>query len=311
MSAAERGSKRDLAKELGVSRASLYYRPKIPERDESLRQQIESVMSEHPGYGYRRVALALGINAKRAQRVMKKFSLKPARRARAPRKRLDEGREARSYPCVISKMSPIEPDYVWVSDFTFINFQGQFLFLATVIDLFTGVPLGFNISTSHDASLVRVAIERAVTAVGYFPEWFHSDQGSEYISDQVAQWLESKGVQISMSPKASPWRNGSQESFFGRFKVELGDPDRFDTLSELLEELFRLLNYFANIRIKNRLRMAPADFRARWFAVRQTSRQIIQSAPELPPHQHLSTGKELRLTTRSLWTTAPPPNNSS
>jgi transposase InsO family protein len=63
-------------------------------------------------------------------------------------------------------------------------------------------------------------------------------RASEYASATVCGWLRSMGVTISMNPKGAPWCNGSQESFFGRFKVEFGDFDRFDTFAELLEALY-------------------------------------------------------------------------
>jgi len=154
---------------------------------------------------------------------------------------------------------------VWASDFTFISFKGEFIYLCTVIDVFTGEVLGFNISRCHDAAFVRLAIERAIKKTGRFPVWFHSDQGSEYASDLISDWLTSLGVSISMNPKGSPWCNGSQESFFGRFKVEFGDFDRFDLYADLLEELYRQLDYFSNYRIKTKLKMAPAQFRMVWY----------------------------------------------
>ena len=279
------GNKSAAARKLGVSRASLYYRKKLPERDEELRLEIERVMEAHPGYGYRRIALTLGINAKRAARVMRKFGLKPARRAKAPRKPQDVGREAAPYPDILSRMSPFAPDVVWVSDFTFIAWHGVWVYLATVLDLFSGVPLGFNISLSHDASFVKQAVVHAIARAGRLPEWFHSDQGNEYDSYEIASWFQAQGVKISMSPKSSPWRNGSQESFFGRFKVEFGDPERFETLAELIEALFQHLHYFTNLRIKNRLKMPPATFRARWLekSTPITGFPQVMSLPLQPP----------------------------
>ena len=57
-------NKSALARELGVSRSSLYYRPKKPDKDEALRREIERVMRKNPGYGSPRVAIALKINEK-------------------------------------------------------------------------------------------------------------------------------------------------------------------------------------------------------------------------------------------------------
>ena len=256
-----------MARELGVSRALLYYRAKLPEKDEFLRRQIEEVMEENPGYGSPRVALALKINEKRAARVMRKFSLKPARRAKKkPHKPLDEGQEALSYSNVLGKLSPIAPNVVWASDFTFISFNGYFVYLCTVLDVFTGEVLGFNISRRHDADFVKTAIKRALQKTGgIVPEYFHSDQGSEYASEIIRGWLEGLGVKISMNPKGSPWCNGSQESFFGRFKVEFGDFSRFEVLADLLEALYEHLDYFSNRRIKTKLKMSPLEFRILWY----------------------------------------------
>jgi hypothetical protein len=94
------------------------------------------------------------------------------------------------------------------------------------------------------------------------------------------------GVAISMNPKSSPWRNGSQESFFGRFKVEFGDFDRFDTYADLLEALYEELRYFTDERIKTKLKMAPAEFRVAWDEKQATLSTPIHSYSQvmsLPP----------------------------
>ena len=127
--------------------------------------------------------------------------------------------------------------------------------------MLTGQVLGFNISRTHDAGFVLLAIRRAIERTGIVPQWFHSDQGSEYSSRIVRDFLTSHGINISMNPNSVPWCNGSQESFFGRFKVEFGEFDRFDTVAELLEELYQQLHYFPFERIKTKLRMSPAEFR--------------------------------------------------
>jgi putative transposase len=282
-----------MARELGVSRASLYYRRLLPDKDEELRRLIEATMLDNPGYGSPRVALALQINKKRAARVMRKFGLKPARRCNTPRKPEDEGRAPLSHPNILGRLSPIAPNVMWASDFTFISYKGEFTYLCTVIDVFTGEVLGFNISRRHDAAFVRLAIERAIRKTGTLPDWFHSDQGSEYASEDVGAWLTKQGVTISMNPKGSPWCNGSQESFFGRFKVEFGDFGRFDTYADLLEELYSQLNYFTNIRIKTKLKMSPAKFREKWELRRLELSTGCQSPPHplLPPffeHAHRS-----------------------
>jgi transposase InsO family protein len=236
----------------------------MPAKDEALRREIDAVLAQNPGYGFERVAMALKINRKRARRVMRKYGLKPARRSKAPRKLLDQGLKPQPVPNRVKKLSPIWPNVIWVSDFTYICWRGRFVYVCTVLDLFTWEVLGSNIGLCHDANLVLVSIQRAVMKVSCLPTWFHSDQGSEYASTLVQDWLKTQGAMISMSYKSSPWWNGSQESFFGRFKTEFGDVDRFDTLSDLIAALYQHLQYFSESRIKTKLRMSPAEFRRAW-----------------------------------------------
>ena len=58
-----------VAKQLGVARSTLYYQSRLAVKDEQLRQDILQVLHLHPSYGYRRLAIHLGINKKRALRV--------------------------------------------------------------------------------------------------------------------------------------------------------------------------------------------------------------------------------------------------
>jgi transposase InsO family protein len=77
--------------------------------------------------------------------------------------------------------------------------------------------------------------------------------------------LEDILVKISVSDKASPWQNGYKESFFGWFKDEIGDLDRFDTLGELVEEIYAYIFYYNNLRIHTRLKMPPVVFRKQFL----------------------------------------------
>lgn len=82
-------SKEELARELGISRQSLYYKPKLPAKDLKLKAEIKKVMACHRAYGHKRIALDLRINKKRVLRVMKLFGLKPQRRIKKPEKPQD------------------------------------------------------------------------------------------------------------------------------------------------------------------------------------------------------------------------------
>lgn len=86
------------------------------------------------------------------------------------------------------------------------------------------------------ADLVAQAL---LNALEYYPapEMAHSDQGSEYRSEMYLNLLKSLNIQSSMSEKASPWQNGHKESFYSGFKLELGHPECYPTLGELIEAI--------------------------------------------------------------------------
>ncbi len=254
-------TKTKLAKTVGVSRSSLYWKSKMDARDKSLLPKIKEIMSENPSYGHKRIAIALKLNKKRILRIMKKYNLKPyRRRPQRPRKLEDENKPSTSFPNLIKNFCPIAPNVVWVSDFTYISFQGRFIYLATIMDLFTRVLVGWNVLVNHSTELVKGAFEHASQKTKTVPQILHSDQGSEYDSQEYTGLAKSYAVTISMSKKASPWENGFQESFYSGFKLDLGEPNRFENLGELIEVIYQTIHYYNNSRIHTKLKSSPRQF---------------------------------------------------
>ena len=257
----ENPTKVELAKSLGVSRASLYYEPTLPQKDWLLKIRIEQTLHEHPSYGHKRLAPALHVNKKRIRRVMRLFGIKPYRRTgKKLRKARDLGQIAAPYQNWLMLIPfPEEPGVVWVSDFTYIPFHGRFVYLATIIDLFTREVVGWSVWTAHSSQLVLLAL---IDALEKHPaaKYLHSDQGQEYKSQTYCGLAEQAGITISMSRKSSPWENGYQESFYGKFKTDLGDPGRFKTLGELTAEIYLLIHNYNHTRIHISLKMPPSAF---------------------------------------------------
>lgn len=160
---AQKITKTQIAKKLGISRGSLYYQKKRPALDEEIKRQIETVLAENKGYGHKRIAIELKLNKKRILRVMKKFNIKPyRRRPKKPRKKEDEGKEAGKNTVNIYKLlCPIAPNIVWVSDFTYIKFKGRFIYLATIMDMYTREIIGVAVSRFHNQNLVMEAFMEA------------------------------------------------------------------------------------------------------------------------------------------------------
>lgn len=255
-------TKKALAQKLGISRSSLYYRPKKPPKDLALKKEIEGVMADNPAYGYRRVADALYLAEEKVRRVMRKFGLRPTiRRARRPAKPDDIGQKELNKENIAIRLCPIRPSVLWAGDFTYFWFEDRFWYLATVIDVFAREIVGWHIANHHTATLIADAFKDAVKRTGKTPVWFHSDQGSEYASGGYESLLKSYGVIPSFSKKASPWQNGYQESFYSNFKLELQRIARFTDVGELIEAIHQQINYYNHRRIHTALHMPPVVFR--------------------------------------------------
>ena len=252
-----KASKTLLAKELGVSLRSLYYEHRKPDKDWQLKCVIETVLRDHPSYGSRRLAIHLKLNRKRVKRVMNLFGILPYRRRGRKQRRTSKIKVI--YPNLLLTNYPAYENHIWVSDFTRLSFQGKIVYVATVLDLYTRKIVGLSVYTTHAAQLVLVALMNALQHNSR-PEIFHSDNGSEYNSKIFIQALETIGTQISRSAPGCPWENGYQESFYDKFKIELGDPNRFKTLGELVYEIYRTIWQYNHTRIHSALKMSPVQF---------------------------------------------------
>jgi putative transposase len=259
------------AHSLNISRSMLYYHHKQPEKDWKLKQQIEEVMSTKPyhGYGHKRLATRLHIDKKRIRRVMKLYGIKPYRRRGRKYKKPKE--KGVSFPNLLLTTSPQYPHHVWASDFTHISFHGRWVYLATVIDLYTREIVGFSVLTTHSVHLVVAALLSAIHKYPH-PVILHSDHGSEYTSKNYVALCAELGITMSMSRKGCPWENGYQESWYDKFKIDMGDPNRFEMLGELVAELYATIHTYNATRIHTKLKMPPAMFAAQ----HQRSQELIE-----------------------------------
>lgn len=252
-------NKSALARALNVSRASLYYTPTKEKEDWALKGRIENVLCDNPSYGYRRVADELTLNRKKVQRVMRKYGIKARRRRRAKKCRKTKRSE---YPNLLILSAPQYPHHIWAADFTEVWFEGKWVYIATVLDLYTREIVGVAVSLRKGTQLTLQALHNALL---YYPcpRIFHSDNGSEYNAKLFVTTLMDLSILISRSRPGCPWENGYQESFYDKFKIELGDPQRCSSLGELVAAVYRTIHYYNTARIHSALKMPPRLFARR------------------------------------------------
>lgn len=258
-----------LANLLKLNRTTLYLSSKRNLSDEYQKQQVLSLLTDNPCYGHRRIAIHFKWSNNKARRIMRKFSIySHYKRPRYLVKKNDLGKIESKIPNllkpIVTQKQLTRPNQAWSADFTYLNYNNSFLYLATVIDTFSKDIVGFEISNRHNTDLVTKALSMAIRRFGA-PCIFHSDQGREYTSYDYQELLNNLGISISLSKKSSPWENGYQESFYGKFKWELGRLNRFESVELAGEAIYKQIYYYNNKRIHTAIKDIPGDFRRRYF----------------------------------------------
>lgn len=231
---------------LGVSRSQFYYQPadrREAEREAArLRADIEAMVLEMAGYGYRRVTKQLRrdgwhINAKRVLRVMREESLLcQLQRRWVPTTDSDHGLTV--YPNLLKTTVVERLDQVWVADITYIRLPGGFCYLAAILDAHSRRVVGWQLSDRIDTNLALDALGMAL-GERCPPSGLvhHSDRGVQYASGAYIERLEQAGALVSMSAKGRPRDNAKAESFFRTLKVEEVYLNDYENLDHARREL--------------------------------------------------------------------------
>lgn len=139
------------------------------------------------------------------------------------------------------------PNEAWVGDITYIPTSEGWLYLATVIDLFSRMVVGWAVSERMTSKLIEEAFLRAYwkrkPSNGLI---FHSDQGSQYASHRYQSLLKTLNVHQSMSAKGNCYDNAVAESFFGKIKTEFINHEKFLTRKEAKSGIFEYIEMYYN-----------------------------------------------------------------
>jgi putative transposase len=242
-------SVRRLCALLGVGRSWYYEYPAQPTRqppDVVLRDAIERIALEFPGYGYRRVTHALRregwtVNHKRVLRVMREESLLCQLKRRFVAT-TDAGHALGTYPNLAAGFVPTGPDQLWVADITYIRLPTTFAYLACVLDAWSRRRVGWRLSRRIDARLTVAALEQAIGERRPAPGLIHhSDRGVQYASAAYVARLQGIGARISMTATGNPHENAKAESFFKTLKCEEVYLQEYRTFEEAEANLGRFI----------------------------------------------------------------------
>ncbi|VRN06178.1 integrase core domain-containing protein [Streptococcus pneumoniae] len=268
-----------LLKAIKLARSTYYYHLKQldkTDKDQELKAEIQSIFIEHKGnYAYRRIYLELRnrgylVNYKRVQGLMKVLNLqaKMRQKRKYSSHKGDVGKKAENLiQGQFEGSKTMEQCYIDVTEFA-IPASTQKLYLSPVLDGFNSEIIAYNLSTSPNLEQVQTMLEQAFTEKHYENTILHSDQGWQYRHDSYHRFLESKGIQASMSRKGNSPDNGMMESFFGILKSEMfyGYEKSFQSLKQLEQAIVDYIDYYNNKRIKVKLKgLSPVQYRTKSF----------------------------------------------
>lgn len=141
------------------------------------------------------------------------------------------------------------PNQKWVADFTYVWTAQGWLFVAAVMDLYSRRIIGWSMQDTMTAKLVTDALMMALHRRGKPREVLHhSDQGSQYTSEQFQMLLIEAGVICSMSKRGDCWDNAAMESFFSTLKTERLSRKVYQSRDQCRADVFDYIERFYNPR---------------------------------------------------------------
>ena len=148
------------------------------------------------------------------------------------------------------RCNPSGPDRIRAGDITSLRTGEGWLFLATVIDLYSRRVIGWSIATPLRTKLVTDALDMAVATRGNKTEKviFQSDRGSQYTSRELSELCTRLGVVQSMGATGVCWDNAAAEAFFGTLKRELANRRHWKTRTQARHDLVRWIEGWFNTR---------------------------------------------------------------
>jgi putative transposase len=239
---------------LGLSRASLYYRPVGPSKREiELKHRIDEIYTAYPFYGYRRIHQQLRregthLNRKTVQSYMREMGLE----AIYPGPNLSKrDLQHRIYPYLLKGLKITGPYQVFGTDITYIRLKHGWLYLVAIIDWYSRYVVSWELSDTLEIEFVLDAT-RAALAKGP-PVILNSDQGSHFTSPQYTEIVLGAGVKVSMDGRGRALDNIFTERLWRSVKYECVFINELESPREARRLIGEYIEFYNNVRVHQSL----------------------------------------------------------
>ncbi len=254
-----------------VGRTCLTYQAKMPLKNTPVIEAMRTLAGQYPRFGSRQIRVMLArqgivLGKERCSTLWAKAGLQvPAKRRRK--------RIAGSRP---RPLAPTGRNSVWCYDFVFDPCaNGQQLKCLTIIDEYTRECLAIDVAGSIRSSRVIDVLSRLISQHGA-PRYIRSDNGPEFVSAALLTWAVSQQIETAFIDPGKPWRNGTNESFNGKFRDECLAMEWFRNRIEAKIVIDDWRAHYNNIRPHSSLQyITPTEFRRRDEIVSTTGANIL------------------------------------
>lgn len=232
-------SERRVCASLSWSRTSIRYSPQKPQQHAVIGPMLE-VAQSNPAWGYRRVLHEV---RRRGVRVSRRHFLTFYAEHRLAHRRRKAPRRVRSATTTRSTLRATQRNDIWAIDFMADQLVTRArIRLFVIVDEFTRELLALRVARSFDSAAVRRVLDEVRRECGVAPRHLRSDNGPEFIAEDMAQWRRAHGVTAIFSRPGKPVDNAICESTNGRIRAEFLNTHLFHSLPDAAEKAaaFRL-----------------------------------------------------------------------
>lgn len=239
---------------LSISRASLYYIPRLPSAQEAaIKHRIDALFTEYPFYGSRRLlhtlqeeGFVIGRNTVRS--YMQEMGLQ----AVYPKPNLSQPAPGhRIYPYLLKNVTSAYSNHIWGIDITYIRCKGSWMYLVAILDWYSRYIVAWELDQTLEMGFVLSCLDMALQRS--VPTICNSDQGSHFTSPQFVQRLQNSQVNISMDGKRRAIDNIFTERLWRTIKYEEVYMHDYETPREARQSLARYITFYNEKRIHQSL----------------------------------------------------------
>ncbi|VFB15644.1 Integrase core domain [Urinicoccus massiliensis] len=262
----------------------MYWQKKWSEedKDQSLKDEILAIRSQHKDYGYRRIHLELKnqgrvVNKKKVQRLVQIMGLQVHSYGRKYKKynsykgvvgKIKKNRINRRFnTCIpLQKITTDTTEFKYYEEDKTGKLQTKKLYLDPYMDMYNLEIISYVLSDQPNGVTMLQGLEVAIERTKACPyrRTFHSDRGWGYQMTAYQAMLEKHHIFQSMSRKGNCYDNAPMENFFSLLKREIYYGHNYRSRKELVQAIKQYIRYYNEDRIKEKLGgLSPKQYRER------------------------------------------------